>query len=96
LDPQGDSRPIDGREEFNVSAAASAAGYLFAHDQLPLSDLDTQAGATRSHRTPKVESSKRLEQKTVPLPVESESPKQLRTPRIEYRRRRFYPLPTAA
>ena len=41
-------------------------------------------------------SSKPPEPKTAPLPDESASLTPPRTPRIEYRKRRFYPLPTGA
>jgi hypothetical protein len=67
-----------------MSAAANAAGYLYAHDRLPMSDLDAQVDAASSHST--VQSRQ----------VQSQPVKQVRTPRIEYRKRRFHPLPSAA
>jgi hypothetical protein len=63
-----------------MSAAANAAGYLYAHGQLPVSELHAQVE----------------EPKTVPCQDQSKPLKQARTPRIEYRKRRFYPLPSAA
>jgi hypothetical protein len=65
-----------------MSAAANAAGYLYVHGQLPISDLNAQVDAASSHSTAQSRSAS---------PV-----KQVRTPRIEYRKRRFYPLPSAA
>jgi len=79
-----------------MSAAANAAGYLYAHGQLPVSDLDAQGNAERTDRMAKSPSARRLEPKTVVSRGESEPLKQVRTPRIEYRKRRFYPLPSAA
>jgi hypothetical protein len=70
-----------------MSAAANAAGYLYAHGQLPMGDLNAPVKPARSHSAAKSESSRRLE----PQPL-----KQPRTPRIEYRKRRFYPLPSAS
>lgn len=75
-----------------MSAAANAAGYLYAHGQLPLSELAAQVEAERSHGTAKPQSSRRL----VPSQAQSQPLKQVRTPRIEYRKRRFYALPSAA
>ncbi len=65
-----------------MSAAANAAGYLYAHGQLSGSDLNTQADAESSHRPAKSQSAPPL------IPV--------RMPRIEYRKRRLYALPSAA
>ncbi len=79
-----------------MSAAANAAGYLYAHGQLPMSDLNAQVDVEGSHRTAKSQSSRRLEPKTVLWQSQSQPLKQVRTPRIEYRKRRFYPLPSAA
>jgi hypothetical protein len=64
-----------------MSAAANAAGYLYAHGQLPVSDLDAKAEAARPDRTAN----------RTPEPVE-----QRRAPKIEYRRRRSYAVPSAA
>ncbi len=65
-----------------MSAAANAAGYLYAHGQLPMSGLNAQVDAEASRPTAQSRSA---------------SPaKQARTPRIEYRKRRVYPLPSAA
>ena len=64
-----------------MSAAANAAGYLYAHRQLPVSDLNAQADAATSRPTAQSRSAS---------PV-----KQVRAPRIEYRKRRTYPLPSA-
>ena len=60
-----------------MSAAANAAGYLFAHRQLPMSDRDAQVDTER----PQVQ----------PEPI-----KQPAAPKIEYRKRRAYALPSAA
>jgi hypothetical protein len=79
-----------------MSAAANAAGYLYAHGQLPMSDLNAQVDVASSHRTAKSQSSRPLEQKTVLWQSQSQPLKQVHTPRIEYRKRRFYPLPSAA
>ena len=62
-----------------MSAAANAAGYLYAHGQLPLTNLKAQAGP-----------------KLVLPQGQSQPVKPARTPRIEYRKRRYYPLPSAA
>ena len=59
-----------------MSAAATAAGYLFAHGRLPAAGHSTQVDAERPHQSQPV--------------------KETRTPRIEYRKRRYYPLPSAA
>ena len=48
-----------------MSAAANAAGYLYARGQLPVSELNARGDSVR-------------------------------TPRIEYRKRRVYALPSAA
>jgi len=64
-----------------MSAAANAAGYLYAQGRLPVSNLNRQVDA---------------ESKTVLRQGQSQPVKQVRTPRIEYRKRRFYPLPSAA
>jgi hypothetical protein len=79
-----------------MSAAANAAGYLFAHNLLPLSDPNAQADAQHSHRTAKPEPSRRLEPKTVLSQAQPEPLKQVRKPRIEYRKRRYFPRPSSA
>jgi hypothetical protein len=79
-----------------MSAAANAAGYLYAHGQLPMSDLNAQVDVDSSHRTPKSQSSRRPEPKTVPSQGQTQPLKQARTPRIEYRKRRLYLVPSAA
>jgi len=61
-----------------MSAAANAAGYLYAHDQLPVSDLNGRVDAPRSPHAAE------------PEPLKREPVKQLRTPRIEYRKKRSY------
>ena len=65
-----------------MSAAANAAGYLYARGQLPVSDP----------KTVEAESSPRAAQ---PRSSRSSEPK-VRAPRVEYRKRRFYALPSAA
>jgi hypothetical protein len=79
-----------------MSAAANAAGHLYAHGQLPMCDLNAPVNPERSHSAAKSESSRRLEPKSAPWQGQSQPLKQPRTPRIEYRKRRFYPLPSAA
>ena len=71
-----------------MSAAANAAGYLYAHGQLAVSDLNGRVDVPRSPHAAKSQSSRRLEPETVPS--------QLRTPKVEYRKRRAYALPSAA
>jgi hypothetical protein len=78
-----------------MSAAANAAGYLYVHGQLPASDFNAQVEAKRSPHAAKSQSTRRLEPKTVLSQGQPEPLKQARTPRIEYRKRRFYPLPSA-
>ena len=68
-----------------MSAAANAAGYLYAHGQLARSDFDAQGSAEHSQRT-----AKSLSQ------GESAALKLVRTPKVEYRKRRFYAVPSAA
>jgi hypothetical protein len=79
-----------------MSAAGTAAGYLYAHSRLPISDLDRQVNAESSHQTAESQSSRRLEPKIALLQGQSQPVEQVRTPRIEYRKRRYYPLPSAA
>jgi hypothetical protein len=79
-----------------MSAAANAAGFLYAHGQLPMCELNAQVGVAGSHRTAKSQSSGPPEPNTALWQGQSQPPKQVRTPRIEYRKRRFYPLPSAA
>jgi hypothetical protein len=71
-----------------MSAAANAAGYLYAHGQLPVSDRDAQVDVESSHRTAKPQPCRPLEPKTAVREGQSQPVKQLRTPRIEYRKRR--------
>jgi len=66
-----------------MSAAATAAGYLYAHDQLATSHLN-------SDRTAESQSSRRPEPKVVLEQEQSQPIKQMRAPRIEYRKRRYY------
>ena len=79
-----------------MSAAATAAGYLYAHRRLPAAGHSSQAGAEPPHHTAESRPSRRAEPQTVPWQGESQPAKEARTPRIEYRKRRFYPLPSAA
>jgi hypothetical protein len=66
----------------NMSAAANAAGYLYAHGQLPVSDLNATGEAAGPDRAAK----------TQPEPI-----KQTRAaPRIEYRKRRSYAVLSVA
>jgi hypothetical protein len=66
-----------------MSAAANAAGYLYTQGQLAVSDPNAQVEAASSP--------KRFPSRAQSKPVEP-----VRTPRIEYRRRRVYTLPSAA
>jgi hypothetical protein len=70
-----------------MSAAANAAGYLYAHGQLPVPDLNAKAEAARPDRTAKPQP----EPEPEPEPV-----KQTRAPKIEYRKRRSYAVPSVA
>jgi len=63
-----------------MSAAANAAGYLYAHGHLAASDVDAQVHAA----------------KPAPSPEQSKPVAQVRAPRIEYRKRRLYAMPAAA
>jgi len=67
-----------------MSAAANAAGYLYAHGQSPVSEVNAQVDAESSYP------------RTVLWRSQSQPVKQARTPRIEYRKRRSYALPSAA
>jgi hypothetical protein len=66
-----------------MSAAANAAGYLFAHGRVPASDR----GAEGFAKNAAAES---------PAPAQSKPVKPVRTPKIEYRKRRLYLVPSAA
>ena len=80
-----------------MSAAANAAGYLYAHRNLPTSDLNGQVDVESSHQAAESQSSRRRpEPEVVQQQGQSQPVKQVRAPRIEYRKRRFYPLPSAA
>jgi|RhiMetdeSRZDD1v2_1073273.scaffolds.fasta_scaffold5268943_1 hypothetical protein len=65
-----------------MSAAANAAGYLYSHGLLPLTEVQAQGDTDGAPRSAVAVS---------PLPV-----KQSRVPRIEYRKRRVYVMPAAA
>jgi hypothetical protein len=67
-----------------MSAAANAAGYLYAHGYLPTSDVNTRVDVASSHHT------------AVLWQGQSQPLEKVRTPRIEYRKRRSYALPSAA
>jgi hypothetical protein len=88
-----------------VSAAATAAGYLYAHNRLRAAGNaaghnSSQVDAERPHHTAQPQASRRLEPRLEPdidLRRDERQPvKEARTPRIEYRKRRVYPLPAAA
>jgi hypothetical protein len=79
-----------------MSAAATAAGYLYAHGRLSAGGPDRQVDAERPHHAAEAQPSRRLEPKTVLWQGQSQPLKQVRTPRIEYRKRRPYALPSAA
>ena len=77
-----------------MSAAATAAGYLYARGRLAKSDLDGQVDTESSLHTARSQSSRRLEPKVVLRQGQSQPVKQVRTPRIEYRKRRFCLVPS--
>jgi hypothetical protein len=79
-----------------MSAAANAAGYLYAHGQLPMSDPDAQVDAENRHPAALSRSARRAEPQSFQRQDQSQPVKQVRTPKIEYRKRRLYPLPSAA
>ncbi len=79
-----------------MSAAANAAGFLYAHGRLPVSDLDGQMDTQTPRRAAEPRFSGRLEPKVALWQGPSQPVKQVRAPRIEYRKRRFYALPSAA
>jgi hypothetical protein len=66
-----------------MSAAANAAGYLFAQGKLAMDQAKPQKVA-KSQPT------------SVPTQGDSQTAKQVRTTRVEYRKRRAYALPAAA
>jgi hypothetical protein len=68
-----------------MSAAATAAGYLYAHDRLPAAG---QPAAGHNSRPVAEERPQRA--------AESQPVIEPRTPRIEYRKRRLYALPAPA
>jgi hypothetical protein len=89
-----------------VSAAATAAGYLYAHNRLPAAGRpaaghnSSQARAERPHHAAPSQASRRwgprLEPRFEPdFALRHDEPqpvKEARTPRIEYRKRRVYPV----
>ena len=79
-----------------MSAAANAAGYLYAHGHLPLSRLNAQAASEGSEPGTKSQSSGRVEPKADPFQRPPQPLKRAGTPRIEYRKRRLYALPSPA
>jgi hypothetical protein len=78
-----------------MSAAANAAGYLYAHGKLPVSN-EPQADAASSQHGANSQSTTRVEPRSVLSQAQSQPVKQVGTPRIEYRKRRFYALPSIA
>lgn len=77
-----------------MSAAATAAGYLYARGRLAKSDLNRQVGTESSLHTAQSRSSRHLELMVVLRQGQSQPVKQVRTPRIEYRKRRFCLVPS--
>jgi hypothetical protein len=75
-----------------MSAAATAAGYLYARGRLAKSDLNGQVDTASSVHTQS--QSRRLEPKVVLRQGQSQPVKPARTPRIEYRKRRFWLVPS--
>jgi hypothetical protein len=87
-----------------VSAAATAAGYLYAHNRLAAAghpaghnsrQMDAKRDAQRPHRAVPSQASRRWEPRFEPQTAlrhdEPQPVKEARTPRIEYRKRRVYP-----
>jgi hypothetical protein len=69
-----------------MSAAANAAGYLYVHGRVPASDPGTRgSGAHGAAQT----SAER------PAPAQPQAAKPPRTPKIEYRKRRLYLVPSS-
>ena len=72
-----------------MSAAANAVGYLYAHGRLAAAEPSSQTAAPS-------QPTKRA-QPTSPAPQrDAQSAKQPGTTKIEYRKRRVYPLPAVA
>jgi hypothetical protein len=65
-----------------MSAAANAAGYLYVHGRMLASDHGPQGFAENSPERP--------------APAQSKPVKPVRTPKIEYRKRRLYLVPSTA
>ena len=66
-----------------MSAAANAAGYLFAQGKVAIDQAKPQTVV-------------KSQPKSLPPQGGSQGAKQVRTTRVEYRRRRAYALPAAA
>jgi hypothetical protein len=79
-----------------MSAAATAAGYLYARGRLSGAGLDGHVDAERSHHAAESQPAGRLEPKSAPCRDESPPVKEASTPRIEHRKRRSYALPSTA
>ena len=79
-----------------MSAAANAAGYLYLNGRLSIPEVDRKIDAERSHCKAESRSSRRPEPKADLRQDQSQPVKETRMPRIEYRKRRLYLLPSAA
>ena len=79
-----------------MSAAATAAGYLYAQRRLSGAGFDGEVDAERSYHAAEPQPARRWEPKSAPWQDESQPFKEASTPRIEYRKRRSYLLPSAA
>jgi len=79
-----------------MSAAATAAGYLYAQRRLSGAGLNGQVDAECPHHAAESRPVRRLEPKSAPCQDDSPPVKEASTPRIEHRKRRSYALPSAA
>ena len=79
-----------------MSAAATAAGYLYARGRLCGAGLNRKVDAERSYHAAEPEPARRLEPKSAPWQDDSPPVKEASTPRIEHRKRRSYALPSTA
>jgi len=79
-----------------MSAAATAAGYLYARARLSGAGFDGEMDAECSYHAGEPQPARRWEPKSAPWQDESQPFKEAGTPRIEYRKRRCYLLPSAA
>jgi len=79
-----------------MSAAATAAGYLYSHGQRLVSGVDGNAIGVRVHHTADSRATRDTGRGPERVPDQRGSPKQAAIPKIEYRRRRAHILPPPA